>query len=75
MPATSRAATTTATSSTPVDYKVSPFELESVLIEHPAVAAAAVVADRSTDPEGPQVFVRVCTYDASHVCAGAIRPR
>jgi acetyl-CoA synthetase len=26
------------------DYKVSPFELESVLIEHPAVAEAAVVA-------------------------------
>jgi len=25
------------------DYKVSPFELESVLIEHPAVAEAAVV--------------------------------
>ena len=26
------------------DYKISPFELESVLIEHPAVAEAAVVA-------------------------------
>lgn len=25
------------------DYKISPFELESVLIEHPAVAEAAVV--------------------------------
>ncbi len=25
------------------DYKISPFELESVLIEHPAVAEAAIV--------------------------------
>jgi acetyl-CoA synthetase len=30
------------------DYKISPFELESVLIEHPAVAEAAVVP--SPDP-------------------------
>jgi len=30
------------------DYRISPFELESVLIEHPAVAEAAVVA--SPDP-------------------------
>jgi acyl-coenzyme A synthetase/AMP-(fatty) acid ligase len=46
------AATPTATSPTsavptmcsrPSDYKISPFELESVLIEHPAVAEAAVV--------------------------------
>src|SRR6185437_10456965 len=27
----------------PSDYRISPFELESVLIEHPAVAEAAVV--------------------------------
>ena len=31
-----------------VDYRISPFELESVLIEHPAVAEAAVVP--SPDP-------------------------
>ena len=30
------------------DYRVSPFELESVLIEHPAIAEAAVVP--SPDP-------------------------
>ena len=28
------------------DYRISPFELESVLIEHPAVAEAAVVPQR-----------------------------
>ena len=34
------------------DYKVSPFELESVLIEHPAVAEAAVVPGARPDPAG-----------------------
>ena len=33
------------------DYRISPFELESVLIEHPAVAEAAVVP--SPDPVRP----------------------
>ncbi|MBA3234191.1 MAG: AMP-binding protein [Propionibacteriales bacterium] len=40
------------------DYRISPFELESVLIEHPAVAEAAVVA--SPDPlrlTVPKAFV------------------
>ena len=40
------------------DYKISPFELESVLIEHPAVAEAAVVP--SPDPvrgHVPKAFV------------------
>jgi len=40
------------------DYRVSPFELESVLIEHPAVAEAAVVP--SPDPQRlavPKAFV------------------
>ena len=36
------------TSSKSSDYRISPFELESVLIEHPAVAEAAVVP--SPDP-------------------------
>ena len=56
-PATSPAATRTATSPTSAapttcsrrrDYRISPFELESVLIEHAAVAEAAVVP--SPDP-------------------------
>ncbi len=40
------------------DYRISPFELESVLIEHPAVAEAAVVP--SPDPMRlavPKAFV------------------
>jgi acetyl-CoA synthetase len=40
------------------DYRISPFELESVLIEHPAVAEAAVVP--SPDPlrlAVPKAFV------------------
>ncbi|MDX6368120.1 MAG: acetyl-CoA synthetase, partial [Nocardioidaceae bacterium] len=40
------------------DYRISPFELESVLIEHPAVAEAAVVP--SPDPVRlavPKAFV------------------
>ena len=32
------------------DYRISPFELESVLIEHPAVAEAAVVPSPGSDP-------------------------
>ncbi|HXQ47672.1 MAG TPA: AMP-binding protein [Caulobacteraceae bacterium] len=46
------------------DYRISPFELESVLIEHPAVAEAAVVP--SPDPMRlafPKAFV-VLTADA-----------
>src|SRR5207248_9236996 len=40
------------------DYRISPFELESVLIEHPAVAEAAIVP--SPDPvrtSTPKAFV------------------
>jgi len=43
------------------DYRISPFELESVLIEHPAVAEAAVVP--SPDPVRtavPKAFVVLC---------------
>jgi len=44
------------------DYRISPFELESVLIEHPAVAEAAVVP--SPDP------VRLAVPKAYVVLAG-----
>ena len=40
------------------DYRISPFELESVLIEHPAVAEAAVVPAPDADPAGRAEGVR-----------------
>ena len=46
--ATSPTSAAPTTCSRPRDYRISPFELESVLIEHPAVAEAAVVP--SPDP-------------------------
>jgi acetyl-CoA synthetase len=56
------------------DYRISPFELESVLIEHPAVAEAAVVP--SPDPirlAVPKAFVAVGTgYAPSRELARAI---
>nr|WP_304413851.1 AMP-binding protein [Kibdelosporangium sp. MJ126-NF4]CEL16697.1 Acetyl-coenzyme A synthetase [Kibdelosporangium sp. MJ126-NF4]CTQ88952.1 Acetyl-coenzyme A synthetase (EC 6.2.1.1) [Kibdelosporangium sp. MJ126-NF4] len=48
------------------DYKISPFELESVLIEHPAVAEAAVVP--SPDP------VRLAVPKAYVVLAAGFSP-
>jgi acetyl-CoA synthetase len=49
------------------DYKISPFELESVLIEHPAVAEAAVVP--APDPVRlavPKAYVSLAPgYDPS----------
>src|SRR5207245_8858445 len=40
------------------DYRISPFELESVLIEHPAVAEAAVVpSPDATRLAGPKALV------------------
>ncbi|MEV8371486.1 AMP-binding protein [Kribbella sp. NPDC056861] len=48
------------------DYRISPFELESVLIEHPAVAEAAVVP--SPDP------VRLAVPKAYVVLAGGREP-
>ncbi len=48
------------------DYKISPFELESVLLEHPAVAEAAVVA--APDP------VRLAVPKAYVVLAGGYQP-
>ena len=50
------------------DYRISPFELESVLIEHPAVAEAAVVP--SPDPirlAVPKAFLAL----AAGPCAGS----
>ena len=44
------------------DYRISPFELESLLVEHPAVAEAAVVP--SPDPirnAVPKAFIAVCS--------------
>jgi len=48
------------------DYRISPFELESVLIEHPAVAEAAVVA--SPDP------IRLAVPKAYVVLASGYEP-
>ncbi len=47
------------------DYRISPFELESVLIEHPAVAEAAVVP--SPDPLRLSVPKAFITLGAGHV--------
>jgi acetyl-CoA synthetase len=47
------------------DYRISPFELESILIEHPAIAEAAVVP--SPDPVRhavPKAFVTLATGQA-----------
>ena len=54
------------------DYRISPFELESVLIEHPAVAEAAVVP--SPDPlrlAVPKAFVVLVAGAGSGTGAGA----
>ena len=55
------------------DYRISPFELESVAIEHPAIGEAAVVP--SPDPlrlAVPKCFV---ACDGIHRFAGARRGR
>ncbi|GAA3094702.1 acetyl-CoA synthetase [Kribbella aluminosa] len=56
------------------DYRISPFELESVLIEHPAVAEAAVVP--SPDPVRlavPKAYVVLATgHEPSRELAGEI---
>jgi acetyl-CoA synthetase len=56
------------------DYRISPFELESVLIEHPAVAEAAVVP--SPDPlrlSVPKAFITVgAGYEPSEDVARSI---
>ena len=58
------------------DYKVSPFELESVLIEHPAVAEAAVVP--APDPVRlavPKAYVVLAPGHEPTDGDGAVDPR
>ena len=58
------------------DYRISPFELESVLIEHPAVAEAAVVP--SPDPVRlavPKAYVVLAAgHEPSRELAAEILP-
>ncbi len=56
------------------DYRISPFELESVLIEHPAVAEAAVVpAPDELRLAVPKAYVSlVAGYEPSRELAGEI---
>ena len=45
-------------------YRIGPFEVESALIEHPAVAEAAVVG--KDDPERTQIVTAFCVLRAGH---------
>ena len=56
------------------DYKISPFELESVLIEHPAVAEAAVVpAPDPTRLAVPKTYISLAAgWDLDQATADAI---
>lgn len=45
-------------------YRIGPFEVESALIEHPAVAEAAVVG--KDDPQRTQIVVAFCVLTAGH---------
>ena len=57
------------------DYRISPFELESVLIEHPAVAEAAVVPSPGPGPAGGAEGVRRArarAHDPTRELAGEI---
>jgi acetyl-CoA synthetase len=56
------------------DYKISPFELESVLIEHPAVAEAAVVpAPDATRLAVPKAYIALAIgHEPSEETARAI---
>jgi acetyl-CoA synthetase len=56
------------------DYKISPFELESVLIEHPAVAEAAVVpAPDPTRLAVPKAYIALAVgHEANEETARAI---
>jgi acetyl-CoA synthetase len=52
-------------------YRIGPFEVESVLIEHPAVAEAAVVG--RDDPERTQIVCAFCILAAGHEPTDALR--
>ena len=45
-------------------YRIGPFEVESALIEHPAVAEAAVVG--KDDPDRTQIVVAFCILSSGH---------
>jgi hypothetical protein len=45
-------------------YRIGPFEVESALLEHPAVAEAAVVG--KDDPERTQIVTAFCVLGAGH---------
>jgi acyl-coenzyme A synthetase/AMP-(fatty) acid ligase len=45
-------------------YRIGPFEVESALIEHPAVAEAAVVG--KDDPERTQIVTAFCVLASGH---------
>ncbi len=45
-------------------YRIGPFEVESALIEHPAVAEAAVVG--KDDPQRTQIVTAFCVLTAGH---------
>jgi acyl-coenzyme A synthetase/AMP-(fatty) acid ligase len=45
-------------------YRIGPFEVESVLVEHPAVLEAAVVG--KDDPERTQIVTAFCTLAPGH---------
>ena len=58
------------------DYKISPFEVESVLIEHPAVAEAAVVP--APDPVRlavPKAYIALAAGPRARRGRGALDPR
>jgi acetyl-CoA synthetase len=55
------------------DYRISPFELESVLIEHPAIAEAAVVPSPEQGLMTPKAFVALrAGYAPTRELAGDI---
>jgi acetyl-CoA synthetase len=45
-------------------YRIGPFEVESALVEHPAIVEAAVIG--RDDPERTQIVVGVCILAAGH---------
>ena len=54
-------------------YRIGPFEVESVLVEHPAVMEAAVVG--KDDPERTQIVTAFCILAPGHERVTRARPR